>query len=1760
MHRITHRLRREAATFALFVLLVSAGTAIPLATQAFFPSLNMASAASGWRSFVCGLPSFLLFSVPEYCTEDEEVTIHVAPVVVDRQSDNAVNAPVVDTKIIPSVSTPPPQPEHTPPALNQSYPASSADYLLSLISSLRSELEAFKTKSSLQTDRVFTSIGNATDDLDTSSISGLGTLATASSVNDSNWSGTDLAISNGGTGTSTAPAYGEVLLGNALGGYDLVATSSLGITSGSGSGTVNSGTINQLAYYASNGTTLSGISTSSLGLLTTNVSEGSNLYYTDARVNSYINASTTIPKLYSANTFTGLQTFTNASTTQLSVSEAMYFPGGIWNSSGNVGIGTTSPYAKLSVAGTIVGQNIVATSTTSVNSFAATTTAPCFSSDGTNCIKNGVMGLYNTSNAIYDALNGLNLKVGIIGDSVIANKRTYLLSLFQQYYGLAGLGFGGINALAANGTTFNTTDYTHWITGATYSVPTSGTVTFSNNSTDTIRANTFKVYYISESGGGTFKVQADIDESGNFFDVSGSTTDTDNAGTAAGSILTISTTTQNYRFRVVGLSGTSKVVSGAAYTDNERGFILIDFSKGGIDFDENDQTPQAIVEPFIADVAPHLLFVETKDDSTIFNTYFPSVKAKFDAGTTATDWFFIGSSPYRDDATTVLQIASNANMKKYANDNDYPYFDLFDIFPDATMMDANAYLDGPGVHLTSKGDDYASNIIFDQSIGSFQSKLWNNSGGATFPQFILSGQTTQTYNQKGVMNPATDSTLGRAGWFIYGHKNAYKELVLGDVGQTQRFSVVSMPGNDTVYPYGMYWGIGSNARLAMTSGGRMKIADSPTSVAPLARLEVQEANGSLIDLYVNGITGKTGNLQRWGVNGTALSVVTAAGYFGIGSTTPGTHLSIGNTGNDTINLSPTATSTFGSGINIRTGCFAVNGTCISAGGGSGTVNSGTAGYLPYYGSSGTTLSEAVGLFWDNSNTRLGIGTTTPLSDLSFGGTVARIIDIGRNTTTSGKNLTVQAGGAREGQTNSNGGTLVLQSGTSTGSGYSMIDFKTMSPGSSGTADNTFGTRLSIGKYGAVQIGGSAAGFGFNGEHYGGLDIAYGGAPATLIIGAESNLLTRTNYTSKVGKIALAPYMTTANPVGLIGGNSLSTANNIIWGGGSSTLQAATQHDFYTATATNTPTGTSRMTIDAVGNIGINDTTPLNILDISLSAHATAKTSAFSGIAVNNTATSTSNIIKSGINISSTGTWSGATASNIGLYVSAVTGGTNNYDAIFNGGGNVGIGTTSPWRALSVNGSSDLGTNALAGYFTATTSSATSTFNNITLLSKGTNPGGNSTIDFGGNYGAAAIYLYNSGSTGGRWGWGLNAGQMQFFAANTAGNSFTWNAGGGLQPNGNLELMRLKQGTSGGTPRLGIGDTDPDFSIEAVGTLAVSSSADSNGDIFIVDSSNNIGIGTTSPYAKLSVAGSSHLGGALVATGTVQLTNFGAGSLQTDANGNVSVSSDEQLKDIQGKFVRGLDAVLTLDPISYKWKPESGYDTLTVYSGFSAQDVKESIPEAVGTGKDGYLTLSDRPILAAVVNAVKELASTAREWVVAKITATLAIFDRVETKQLKTDELCLDDVCITKTQLQALLNSADINTSDAQTPIVLDDDSSDDSASTTESVATTTEEVIEDIGGDTGNSDDSDDNASTTETVIEDESENVGDQSGSTVTEGSENSGTGETVVEPTEPVESSEQDIPPEEVQEIQEDVAPQETIEEQAVPDTTEVESEPTI
>ena len=72
------------------------------------------------------------------------------------------------------------------------------------------------------------------------------------------------------------------------------------------------------------------------------------------------------------------------------------------------------------------------------------------------------------------------------------------------------------------------------------------------------------------------------------------------------------------------------------------------------------------------------------------------------------------------------------------------------------------------------------------------------------------------------------------------------------------------------------------------------------------------------------------------------------------------------------------------------------------GGGSGTVNTGVDGKLAYYDGAGTSVNDASGLFYDDGNDRLGIGTTSPQEHLHILGGATQRFEI--ENTTSGSSL------------------------------------------------------------------------------------------------------------------------------------------------------------------------------------------------------------------------------------------------------------------------------------------------------------------------------------------------------------------------------------------------------------------------------------------------------------------------------------------------------------------------------------------------------------------------------------------------------------------------------------------------------------------------------------------------------------------------------------------------------------------------------------
>ncbi len=149
-----------------------------------------------------------------------------------------------------------------------------------------------------------------------------------------------------------------------------------------------------------------------------------------------------------------------------------------------------------------------------------------------------------------------------------------------------------------------------------------------------------------------------------------------------------------------------------------------------------------------------------------------------------------------------------------------------------------------------------------------------------------------------------------------------------------------------------------------------------------------------------------------------------------------------------LNITGTAaTSTFARGIDLAGGCFSINGSCV--GGGSSGVGSGTQGQFAFYNTAGSSLSATSTLTLLQSGL-LGIGTTSPLSKL----------DVYGDLTISGFNRYLNFGATSTTAVGTNGYGLRDNAGT--------IEFKNSGGTWQGVTTATTGPSFSVHKNGTNQ--------------------------------------------------------------------------------------------------------------------------------------------------------------------------------------------------------------------------------------------------------------------------------------------------------------------------------------------------------------------------------------------------------------------------------------------------------------------------------------------------------------------------------------------------------------------------------------------------------------------------------------------------------------------------------------------------------------------
>lgn len=106
-------------------------------------------------------------------------------------------------------------------------------------------------------------------------------------------------------------------------------------------------------------------------------------------------------------------------------------------------------------------------------------------------------------------------------------------------------------------------------------------------------------------------------------------------------------------------------------------------------------------------------------------------------------------------------------------------------------------------------------------------------------------------------------------------------------------------------------------------------------------------------------------------------------------------------------------------------------------------------------------------------------------------------------------------------------------------------------------------------------------------------------------------------------------------------------------------------------------------------------------------------------------------------------------------------------------------------------------------------------------------------------------------------------------------------------------------------------------------------------------------------------------------------------------------SDARLKNVHGNYLRGLNDIVKLQPVSFSYKKGNKLNLPCDkdYVGFVAQDVQKFFPETVTENKDGYLEFDMHLVNVAVINALKEL-KTENDLLKAKISSLESRFEEI----------------------------------------------------------------------------------------------------------------------------------------------------------------------
>ena len=843
-----------------------------------------------------------------------------------------------------------------------------------------------------------------------------------------------------------------------------------------------------------------------------------------------------------------------------------------------------------------------------------------------------------------------------------------------------------------------------------------------------------------------------------------------------------------------------------------------------------------------------------------------------------------------------------------------------------------------------------------------------------------------------------------------------------------------------------------------------------------------------------------------------LSVATSTGNFGIGTTSPYAKLSISGNGvfeNYVYSSYFTATSTTAS-------TFPYASTTALSVSGSFYNSSLTSGSVPFIGTGGLLSQNNANLFWDNTNTRLGIGTTSPYAKLSVVGetvssyftattTTASTFPYASTTalTVSGTNgLTL---GSLNGPLHANNGAVsattsigVLYGGTGaitfgqgwlhSSGGTSALTASTSPTVNYLTATSTTATSTFAG--GALfATGGGNVGIGTT-SPWARLDLDQGGLRVfgNVVTDPASDTLTffgvgagANNIVTGVGLegqqntfIGYNAGNASTNArrntfVGYSAGKVNTTGLGNTYLGDSAGLSnvSGTSNVFVGADSGKANTGSSNVFIGSVA--GINNTTGGENVFLGTSAgrnNITGSNSVFVGANSGFNNTGSQNIFigdESGYN--NTGTENIFFGSSSGY-----TNTTGSYN-VFHGGSAGYSNTTGSYNVfqgyasgyLNTTGSYNVFQGYASGYLNRTGSANT-------II--GTEAGYGSLLPS--NYASSTLVGYRAGynlQTSGKKNilFGYQSGENITTGSNNIVIGYDIDAPSATSANtlniGNLIFGTSLDGadTTLSTGNVGIGTTSPYAKLSVVGE-AVASYFTATSTTATSTFMGAVGVGTTSPWRTLSVTGTASFAGLTGATGAGSVCLSSSNELVYNSASDACLPSLRETKhDIEKISFGGLSIIGNLNPVSFVYNSGNGR---TRY-GFIAEDIEIIDPQLATYSENGEISgIDDRALIALSVKAIQELDAR-----ISLFEANAGMADivsgwsidangRLVVDEIQTNKLCVGATCVTEEQFLQMVRSSGAEAA-AVTPVevieIIASTSSD--APTITSTTTMTEEII-----------------------------------------------------------------------------------------------------